>query len=53
MLRSQKSNVAVDACMLGGADSTFLQQAAHLTDGVYARPRQRGALLQYLLVPPC
>ncbi len=40
----------IDACMLGGADSTFLQQATHLTGGVYLRPRHRGALLQYLLV---
>ena len=40
----------MDACMLGAADSTFLQQAAHLTSGVYLRPKHKGALLQYLLV---
>ena len=44
----------VDACMLGSTDSTFLQQATHLTGGIYMRPKQRSALLQYLLVglPP-
>ena len=40
----------IDACMLSGSDSTFLQQATHLTGGIYLRPRLRGALLQYLLV---
>lgn len=40
----------MDACMLSGTDSTFLQQATHLTGGIYMRPKQRGALLQYLLV---
>jgi transcription initiation factor TFIIH subunit 3 len=48
----QKSEVAIDACLLGRADSTFLQQAAHLTGGVYLKPKHRGALLQYLLVRP-
>lgn len=42
--------MCIDACMLGRTDSTFLQQAAHLTGGVYLRPRHKGALLQYLLV---
>jgi hypothetical protein len=51
----QRSEVIIDACMLGGSESTFLQQAAHLTDGVYLRPKHRTALLQYLLVrtSPC
>ena len=40
----------VDACMLASTDSTFLQQATHLTGGIYMRPKQRSALLQYLLV---
>lgn len=42
--------MVIDACMLGGSDSTFLQQATHLTGGVYLRPKYRSALLQYLLV---
>ena len=46
----QRSEVCVDACLLGTADSTLLQQAAHLTGGVYLRPKHRGALLQCLLV---
>jgi transcription initiation factor TFIIH subunit 3 len=46
----QRSEVVVDACMLSNSDSTFLQQATHLTGGIYMRPKQRGALLQYLLV---
>lgn len=46
----QRSEVVVDACMLSSSDSTFLQQATHLTGGIYMRPKQRGALLQYLLV---
>lgn len=46
----QRSEVVVDACMLGASDSTFLQQAAHLTDGIYLRPKHKDALLQYLLV---
>lgn len=46
----QKAEVVIDACMLGAHDSAFLQQAAHLTDGVFLRPKHKGALLQYLLV---
>ena len=42
----------MDACMLASTDSTFLQQATHLTGGIYMRPKQRSALLQYLLVGP-
>ena len=40
----------MDACMLSGGESTFLQQATHLTGGIYLRPKQKAALLQYLLV---
>ena len=36
--------------MVGGADSAFLQQAAHLTGGLYLRPLRAGGLLQTLLV---
>eukprot|EP00898_Chlorokybus_atmophyticus_P006093 jgi/Chlat1/6485/Chrsp45S05978 len=46
---AQRSGVPVDACVLGASDSPFLQQAAHITGGVYARPRRPAALLQYLM----
>jgi transcription initiation factor TFIIH subunit 3 len=46
---AQAGAVPVDACLLGGAESPFLQQAAALTGGVYLRPARPGALLQYLL----
>lgn len=39
--------------MLGTADSAFLQQAAHVTGGLYLRPSRPRALLQYLLVRSC
>lgn len=50
--RAQRNDVVVDACMVGGADSAFLQQAAHLTGGLYLRPPRPGGLLQTLLVRP-
>ncbi|KAF6266389.1 transcription factor Tfb4-domain-containing protein [Scenedesmus sp. NREL 46B-D3] len=46
---AQHAGVALDACILGPADSAFMQQAAHITGGVYLRPHQPAALLQYLL----
>jgi transcription initiation factor TFIIH subunit 3 len=46
---AQHSNVALDAVVLGPADSAFLQQAAHITGGIYQRPQQPTGLLQYLL----
>eukprot|EP00873_Tetraselmis_striata_P034377 jgi/Tetstr1/454641/TSEL_041533.t1 len=46
---AQKAEVVIDACMLGRSDSSFLQQAVHLTKGVYLRPPRPSALLQYLL----
>ncbi|KAL4452715.1 hypothetical protein ABPG75_008377 [Micractinium tetrahymenae] len=45
---SQRSNVIIDACHLGQGHSAFLQQAAHLTGGVYLRPTKPQALVQYL-----
>lgn len=46
---AQKLGVVIDACMVGSRDSAFLQQAAHLTGGLYLRPPRPAALLQYLL----
>ena len=47
---AQRSGVVVDACYLGSSQSAFLQQAAHLTGGVYLRPARSAGLLQYLLM---
>lgn len=46
---AQRSGVVIDACYLGSSQSAFLQQAAHLTGGVYLRPARPAGLLQYLL----
>ncbi|KAI3436069.1 hypothetical protein D9Q98_002127 [Chlorella vulgaris] len=45
---AQRSGVLIDACQLGVGDSSFLQQAAHLTGGIYLKPDKPQALLQYL-----
>ncbi len=42
--------MVIETCMVGTSDSAFLQQAAHITEGLYLRPRRTSALLQYLLV---
>jgi len=50
---AQKLRVPIDACVLSERDSLFLQQAAHLSKGVYARvplaQQPSGGLLQFLL----
>ena len=46
----QRHGVVIETCMVGSQDSAFLQQAAHITRGLYLRPKRPGALLQYLLV---
>lgn len=46
---AQRHGVVIETCMVGTNDSAFLQQAAHITEGLYLRPRRTGALLQYLL----
>eukprot|EP01119_Soliformovum_irregulare_P010928 TRINITY_DN2694_c0_g1_i2.p1 TRINITY_DN2694_c0_g1~~TRINITY_DN2694_c0_g1_i2.p1 ORF type:complete len:233 (+),score=40.88 TRINITY_DN2694_c0_g1_i2:273-971(+) len=46
---AQKQGVLIDSCILSATDSPFLQQAAHLTGGIYLRPTRQDALLQYLL----
>jgi transcription initiation factor TFIIH subunit 3 len=46
---AQKLGVPVDACVLAGGDSTFLSQAAHLTNGVYLRPLRQDGLSHYLV----
>lgn len=46
---AQRCGVLIDACYLGASQSAFLQQAAHLTGGLYLRPARPAGLLQYLL----
>lgn len=46
----QRHGVVIETCMVGNNDSAFLQQAAHITEGLYLRPQRTSALLQYLLV---
>lgn len=43
-------SIPVDTCMLTKQDSPLLQQASHITGGIYLKPQHQGALLQYLLV---
>uniref|UniRef100_M4BTB8 General transcription factor IIH subunit n=1 Tax=Hyaloperonospora arabidopsidis (strain Emoy2) TaxID=559515 RepID=M4BTB8_HYAAE len=46
---AQKKNVAVDACILSSEQSSFMQQAAYLTGGIYYKPNDHSGLLQYLI----
>lgn len=49
---SSTQSIPVDSCVLGEGDSLFLQQASHLTKGIYGRVplHNQHALLQYLMV---
>lgn len=49
---AQYLEVPIDSCVVGGTDaphSTYFQQAAFLTKGIYFRPENQHALLQTLL----
>jgi len=46
---AQRLGACIDACAIGAQDSAMLQQAAHLTGGLYLRPPRPEGLLQYLL----
>lgn len=47
---AQKMNVVLDSVVLNTeADSSFLQQASFITEGVYMRPVRQEGLLQYLM----
>jgi len=52
---AQRMGTTIDSCVVGQADSIFLQQASHLTDGIYYKPAappsssKDPVLLQYLL----
>jgi len=47
---AQKLKVTIDVCKMFGAETVFLQQAAHLTGGSYIHLERRDALLQYLVM---
>ena len=48
---AQKLHVSIDGCCLAKKDSSFLQQAANITGGMYMKipEEKQGGLLQYLL----
>lgn len=47
---AQRENILIDACVLGQQNSSFMQQACYLTNGIYLKPSRPEALVQYLLV---
>ncbi|KAG0274901.1 RNA polymerase II transcription factor B subunit 4 [Linnemannia exigua] len=47
---AQKANIPIDVCKIWGEDAVFLQQAAHITEGIYMRPNDPRGLLQVLMV---
>mmetsp|Transcript_8198 Transcript_8198/g.20720 ORF Transcript_8198/g.20720 Transcript_8198/m.20720 type:complete len:312 (+) Transcript_8198:269-1204(+) len=46
---AQRVGIPIDSCLLGCDDSAFLQQAAHITGGLYYKPRRGDTLVQHLL----
>eukprot|EP01083_Nonionella_stella_P102114 290219_1 len=47
---AQKLTIPLDVCMLAEHDSLFMQQAAHLTKGIYHKPVKLHGLLQHLMM---
>ncbi|CAM6096529.1 unnamed protein product [Calypogeia fissa] len=45
---AQRSQVPIDACIVGSANSAFLQQATHITGGIYLKPPWLDGLFEYL-----
>ncbi|KAH9563371.1 hypothetical protein CY35_05G122500 [Sphagnum magellanicum] len=45
---AQRCSVPIDACIVGSQHSAFLQQASHITGGIYMKPPQPEGLFQYL-----
>lgn len=43
-------NIPIDVFKVTGEDAVFLQQAAHLTNGIYYRLEKPKAMIQYLMV---
>eukprot|EP00250_Pteridium_aquilinum_P001485 c11677_g1_i2 orf=94-1008(+) len=47
---AQRSMIPIDTCIVGTEHSAFLQQAAHITGGVYMKPSLPEGIFQYLTV---
>lgn len=47
---AQRLKVKIDVCKVFGEDTVFLQQAAHLTGGLYVALQRQDSLLQYLMM---
>ncbi|KAA1133364.1 RNA polymerase II transcription factor B subunit 4 [Puccinia graminis f. sp. tritici] len=45
---AQKSTIPIDVCKISKENAVFLQQAAHLTEGIYYQIEKPKAILQYL-----
>lgn len=45
---AQRSMLPIDSCVIGAQHSAFLQQASHITGGIYSKPQQLDGLFQYL-----
>eukprot|EP00892_Ulva_mutabilis_P008289 jgi/Ulvmu1/5832/UM025_0090.1 len=45
---AQRLNVAIDGIAITSIKSSFIEQAAHMTNGMYLQPTNPNALLQYL-----
>ncbi|KAG0233133.1 RNA polymerase II transcription factor B subunit 4 [Actinomortierella wolfii] len=46
---AQKANIPIDVCKIWGEDAVFLQQASHITGGIYIRLDDPHGLLQFLM----
>lgn len=46
---AQATGIVIDTVLMASEDSAFMQQAAHITGGMYIRPKQPSGLLEYLL----
>ncbi|CAG8602365.1 10145_t:CDS:2, partial [Paraglomus occultum] len=47
---AQKASIPIDVCKVYGEDTVFLQQAAHITEGVYLKLASPQGFLQYLMI---
>lgn len=47
---AQRNGVVIDACVVGSQHSAFLQQATHITGGIYMKPPQPDGLFEYLMM---
>ncbi|KAJ7571117.1 hypothetical protein O6H91_01G149500 [Diphasiastrum complanatum] len=47
---AQRLMVPIDSCMVGSQHSAFLQQAAHITGGIYMKPPHPEGLFEYLMM---